>query len=59
MFNLAQVFGRGIGFGFGLLFLAPIFLMILGFGNAEYVGPNNSRQAPVPAGGLAHAPVAS
>lgn len=38
-FKLAKAFGQGVGFGFGLLFLSPIFLAILGFGNAEYVGP--------------------
>lgn len=37
-FKLAKAFGKGIGFGFGLLFLSPIFICILGFGNAEYVG---------------------
>lgn len=36
-FKLAKAFGKGIGFGFGLLFLSPIFICILGFGNAEYV----------------------
>lgn len=38
IFKLASVFGKGIGFGFGLLFLSPIFLLILGFGSAEYQG---------------------
>jgi uncharacterized protein DUF5684 len=56
VFNLASVFGRGIGFGFGLLFLFPIFAMILGFGDAVYVGPNGNRQ-PV-AAGYAPAPLA-
>lgn len=37
-FKLAQVFGHGVGFGFGLLFLSPIFLMILAFDSSEYVG---------------------
>ena len=39
-FKLAKAFGQGIGFGFGLLFLTPIFMLILGFGGAEYIGPN-------------------
>lgn len=39
LFDLARSFGKGAGFGLGLLFLAPIFLMILGFGDARYVGP--------------------
>lgn len=39
-FKLAKSFGKGVGFGFGLLFFNFIFMMILGFGDAEYVGPN-------------------
>lgn len=38
LFKLAKAFGHGAGFGFGLLFLSPIFLMILAFGSSEYVG---------------------
>lgn len=38
-FRLAKAFGKGIGFGFGLLFFNFIFMMILGFGDAEYIGP--------------------
>ena len=38
MFKLARVFGKGAGFGFGLLFLEPIFLAILAFGNCDYEG---------------------
>lgn len=37
-FRLAKAFGKGIGFGFGLLFFGPIFELILGFGSAQYVG---------------------
>ena len=36
-FKLAQAFGKGIGFGLGLLFFDFIFMMILGFGDAEYI----------------------
>lgn len=39
LFDLAKVFGKGTGFGFGLLFLAPIFIPILAFGSATYLGP--------------------
>ena len=39
LFDLAKVFGKGTGFGFGLLFLAPIFIPILAFGSATYQGP--------------------
>lgn len=38
VFKLAKAYGKGTGFGFGLLFLAPIFYCILGFGKAQYVG---------------------
>lgn len=37
-FKLAEVYGHGIGFGFGLLFLTVIFYGILAFGKSEYVG---------------------
>lgn len=39
LFKLAKAFGKGTGFGFGLLFLNTIFVLILGFGDAEYIGP--------------------
>jgi hypothetical protein len=29
-------YGRGVGFAIGLMFLAPIFLPLLGFGDNEY-----------------------
>jgi hypothetical protein len=35
-FDLAKRFGKGTGFGFGLLFLAPLFYPILAFGSARY-----------------------
>ncbi len=38
-FDLAKVFGKSTGFGFGLLFLSFIFIPILAFSNAEYIGP--------------------
>lgn len=39
MIKLAKAFGQGTGFGIGLCFLFPIFVMILGFGDAQYIGP--------------------
>ena len=39
LFDLAKVFGKDTGFGFGLLFLSFIFLPILALGDAEYQGP--------------------
>ena len=40
--KLAKAFNQSTAFIFGLLFLSPIFQMILGFGKAEYVGPENN-----------------
>jgi len=36
---LSKSFGKDVLFTLGLLFLSPIFYLILGFGNAKYVGP--------------------
>lgn len=36
--KLAMVFGKGVGFGIGILFLPFIFVPMLGFGDAQYVG---------------------
>ena len=36
IFAVATRFGKGVGFGLGLLFLPFIFLPILGFGSARY-----------------------
>ena len=36
--KLAKVFGKSTGFAIGLIFLNPIFLLILGFGDAKYIG---------------------
>jgi len=35
-FGIAKHFGKGVGFGFGLLFLGFIFYPILAFGSAQY-----------------------
>ncbi len=37
--DLAKSFGRGTGFGVGLIFLSFIFIVILGFGSDTYKGP--------------------
>ena len=46
--DLAKSFGKGTGFALGLIFLGPIFYMILAFGDATYRGP-----AAAPGGGSA------
>ena len=38
--KLARAFGRGTGFAIGLIFLPPIFMLILGFGDDRYYGPD-------------------
>lgn len=37
-YKLAKAFGKGFGFFLGLVFLDPIFMVILGFGDAVYQG---------------------
>src|SRR5437763_12510103 len=39
LIDLAKSFGKGVGFGIGLLLLPIIFFPILGFGSAQYQGP--------------------
>lgn len=39
IFDLAKVFGKDTGFGFGLLLLSFVFIPILAFGDATYKGP--------------------
>ena len=38
--KLSKSFGHGIGFTLGLLFLNPLFTLILGLGTSTYIGPN-------------------
>lgn len=40
-YRLAGKFGKSAGFGLGLVFLTPIFYMILGFGKANVVSEND------------------
>jgi Family of unknown function (DUF5684) len=46
--DLAKSFGKGVGFGIGLLLLGVIFFPILGFGSAQYQGPSAGSLAPAP-----------
>lgn len=36
--EIAKAFGQGAGFGVGMFFLGIIFVPILGFGSAKYIG---------------------
>ncbi len=38
-FKLAKAFGKSFAFAVGLFFLGPVFMLILGLGNARYYGP--------------------
>lgn len=39
LYKLSLSFGHGIGYTLGLIFLNPIFILILGFSNDQYQGP--------------------
>ena len=43
--ELAKSFGKGVGYALGLIFLSPIFIVMLGFGSARYVGPDAQADA--------------
>ncbi len=44
--RLSQAFGHGVGFTLGLLFLQPIFTLILGLGGDQYRGNPYASQGP-------------
>lgn len=46
--KLSQKFGHGVLFGLGLMFLSPLFTMILGLGESEYLG--NPEEGIIPPG---------
>lgn len=37
--DLSKSFGQGVGFTLGLIFLSPVFILLLGFGDYKYLGP--------------------
>lgn len=37
-YNLSLAYGHGLGFFFGLYFLEPLFMIIIGFGSSQYAG---------------------
>ena len=41
MIRLAHAYGKSTAFGIGLIFLSPIFMLILAFGDSTYEGPYN------------------
>jgi hypothetical protein len=44
--DLAKSFGKDIGFGIGLIILPIVFMPMLGFGSAIYVGPSAAQNKP-------------
>lgn len=40
MIDLAKSFGKSPAFGWGLALLPPVFMLLLGFGDATYLGPS-------------------
>ncbi|HSN92043.1 MAG TPA: DUF5684 domain-containing protein [Anaeromyxobacteraceae bacterium] len=36
--DLSRAFGKGVGYTLGLIFLGPVFPLVLGFGSDPYVG---------------------
>ncbi len=42
LIDVAKNFGKGPGYGLGLVFLAPIFWPLLGFGDDKYVGDTSA-----------------
>jgi hypothetical protein len=42
---LSKSFGKDEGFTVGLILLSPVFLPILGFGDARYLGPYGDPMA--------------
>ena len=40
--KMARAYGYGGGFAVGLIFINTVFILILGLGNAEYIGPQNN-----------------
>lgn len=45
LFGLAKAFGKGGGFALGLILLSPIFIPLLGFSDARYIGTSDVRPA--------------
>ena len=40
MYKLAKVFGKGVGFCIGLIFLSIVFYPLLAFSDSQYMGPD-------------------
>jgi hypothetical protein len=47
--EMAQSYGRGVGFAVGLILLEPLFVLILGFDSSRYLGPAAGGRLAAPA----------
>ncbi len=54
---LAQVFGKGVGFAIGLIFLPLIFYPILAFGKSQYIGLGVPLVPAMPTSPAVNAPI--
>lgn len=43
--KLAAAFGKSVLFGIGMVLFPYIFVLILGFGDAQYIGPNGGANS--------------
>lgn len=43
--KMSYSFGHGAGYALGLIFLTPIFLLILAFDDSVYIGPEGKQEA--------------
>jgi len=41
---MSYSFGHGVGYALGLIFLPPIFLLILAFDDSVYIGPEGKQE---------------
>ncbi|MDO4484482.1 MAG: DUF5684 domain-containing protein [Clostridia bacterium] len=47
--RISAAFGKELPFAIGMIFLPPVFFMILGFGSSRYIGPSSFKiPTPVP-----------
>lgn len=44
LFKFCRAYGKGLIFFLGLLFMFPVFILILGFGSSTYLGPGGSEK---------------
>ena len=42
--KMSYSFGHGVGYALGLIFLPPIFLLILAFDDSVYIGPEGKQE---------------